>query len=201
MSGPGAARELRVGISSCLVGNAVRYDGGHKRDDLLASLLAPHVTFVPICPEVEVGMGTPRPPIRLVRRGGELRLVEPVLGTDHTAAMRGWAAARLDALEAEEISGFVLKSASPSCGLAEVEVWEGRPGAPPLRSGRGLFAEALLRRFPQLPVEEEGRLHAPALVQRFLARARAYREARGRAGALRTSMGCDPGVARRRARR
>ncbi len=167
----GPARgEIRVGVSSCLLGNPVRWDGGHRRDDFVAGALSRLVTLVPVCPEVELGMGTPRPPIRLVRANGETRLVEPVRNVDHTGAMRAWAERRLAELEREELSGFVLKEGSPSCGLERVEVWSGRPGAPPARDGSGLFAEALRARWPLLPVEEEGRLREPARREAFVER-------------------------------
>jgi len=169
---------IRVGISSCLLGNAVRYDGGHKRDDFAADLLSRFVTFVPVCPEVEVGLGTPRPSIRLVRRGSEVRLVEPRKGTDHTADMRRFAERRVRELEAEELCGFVLKKDSPSCGMERVKVWPERAGVPAARTGTGLFAEALRARFPELPLEEEGRLHDLGLRESFVERVFAYRRLR-----------------------
>ncbi|HET6921915.1 MAG TPA: DUF523 domain-containing protein, partial [Anaeromyxobacteraceae bacterium] len=104
---PGKA-EIRVGVSSCLLGSAVRYDGGHKRDAFVTGPLARLVAFAPVCPEVEVGMGTPREPVRLVRIGGEVRMVGHRTGTDHTGAMRRWAAARVRALEGDDLCGFVL---------------------------------------------------------------------------------------------
>ena len=178
MTTAGEEPRIRVGISSCLLGNAVRYDGGHKRDDFAADLLARFVRFVPVCPEVEVGMGTPRPSIRLVKVGSEVRLLEPREGTDHTAAMRRWSEARLRALEEEELCGFILKKDSPSCGMERVKVWPGRPGVPAARTGTGLFAEALRARWPELPVEEEGRLHDLGLRESFVERVFAYRRLR-----------------------
>jgi len=169
---------LRVGISSCLLGNAVRYDGGHKRDGFAADLLSRFVTFVPVCPEVEVGMGTPRPSIRLVKVGSEVRLLEPKKGADHTAAMRRWAERRLAALEGEDLCGFILKKDSPSCGMERVKVWPDRPGVPAARGGTGLFAEALRARWPELPLEEEGRLNDLPLRESFVERIFAYRRLR-----------------------
>ncbi len=170
-----ASGEIRLGVSSCLLGNHVRHDGGHKRDDFVAGLLSRFATFVPVCPEVEVGMGTPRPSIRLVRIGGEVRLVEPRAGADHTRTMRAWAGRRLAELEREELSGFILKKDSPSCGMERVKVWPERPGHPAARDGVGLFAEALRARWPLLPVEEEGRLRDPALREAFVERVFAHR--------------------------
>jgi uncharacterized protein YbgA (DUF1722 family)/uncharacterized protein YbbK (DUF523 family) len=129
-----------------------------------------------VCPEVEVGMGTPRESIRLVREAGEVHLVAPKSGRDWTAAMREYAARRVAALEAAELCGYVLKKDSPSCGMERVKVH--RPGAMPHKDGRGVFAEALLARFPNLPVEEEGRLCDPHLRDNFVERVFAYRRLR-----------------------
>ncbi len=170
-----AREEIRIGISSCLLGQRVRYDGGHKRDPMATVLLAPFVTFVPVCPEVELGLGTPREPIRLVRRDGRVRLVATRSGRDHTQAMRRFAGARLRELERLDLSGYLLKKGSPSCGMERVLVW-GEGGR--ANTGRGLFALALLERMPLLPVEEEGRLHDDALRENFLERVFAYRRLR-----------------------
>jgi len=168
-----AADEIRVGISACLLGQNVRYDGGHKRDAFLTGALARFVTFVPVCPEVEVGMGVPRPSIRLERAGAELRLRDPKHDVDHAAAMRRWAEARVAALERLDLSGFVLKKDSPSCGMERVKVHSGK--GPGVKDGVGLFAETLLRRMPLLPVEEEGRLNDLALRESFVERVFAHR--------------------------
>ncbi len=169
--------EIRIGISSCLLGNTVRHDGGHKEDELVIHLLGKFATFVPICPEVEVGMGTPRPAIRLARRGGGVRLVEPRSGTDQTDLMRRWAEKRVREIERLDLSGYVLKKDSPSCGMERVKVWPEREG-PPAKTGVGVFAQVLMRRLPLLPVEEEGRLHEPPLRESFVERVFAYRRMR-----------------------
>ena len=169
---------IRIGISACLLGQQVRYDGGHKRDAWIADGLGRLVEFVPVCPEVEAGLGVPRPPIRLVDAGGgAVRLVEPASGRDLTARMRRFAERRVRALADEDLCGFVLKARSPSCGPARVEVRGPRGGRPRL-AGRGLFAEALLRRHPLLPVEEEGGLADPARRAHFLLRVHAFRRVR-----------------------
>ncbi|MFL6235200.1 MAG: YbgA family protein [Thermoanaerobaculia bacterium] len=160
--------KLRIGISACLLGQEVRYNGGHKRDAFLTDTLGPYVEWVAVCPEVEVGMGTPRPPIRLERRGEEIRLVMPSTGEDYTDAMRWWAERRVAALAAMDLDGYVLKKDSPSCGMERVKIYPGA-GAPS-KDGRGLFAEALIARLPDLPVEEEGRLNEPLLRENFIAR-------------------------------
>lgn len=169
-------RPVRIGISSCLLGQAVRFDGGHKRDGFLVDRLGPHVEWVAVCPEVEVGLPTPRPSLRLVQGGGDgsdLRLVTPKTGEDHTVAMTTYARERVEALAACDLSGYVLKRGSPSCGMERVRIY-GEAGMP-ARSGRGLFATALIERFPDLPVEEEGRLSDTGLRTHFLERVFAYR--------------------------
>ncbi|HJR61157.1 MAG TPA: DUF523 and DUF1722 domain-containing protein [Vicinamibacterales bacterium] len=164
---------IRIGISACLLGQEVRFDGGHKQDDFLTKILGPHVEYVPVCPEVEIGLGTPRETLRLVRRGGALRMVTTRTAIDHTDGMNRWAAKRLSALERENLSGYVLKKDSPSCGMERVKTY-GETGMP-VRDGRGLFASVLLDRLPLLPVEEEGRLTDPVLRENFIERVFAYR--------------------------
>ena len=169
---------VRVGVSSCLLGNAVRWDGGHKRDGFLLEALAPYVEWVPVCPEVEAGMGTPREPVKLARVAGELRVLGNESGEDWTRALRAFAARRVRSLEGAELCGYVLKARSPSCGLAGVEVWEAN--GPARRDGRGVFAAALLERFPLLPVEDESRLADASLREDWLERVFAYRRLRAR---------------------
>jgi len=136
-------------------------------------VLGPHVEWVRVCPEVEVGMGTPRETLRLVRQGDRVRMITTKSGVDYTEAMEGWARTRVEALSFEDLAGYVLKKDSPSCGMERVKVYGG--SGMPSRDGRGLFAEALLCRFPNLPVEEEGRLSDPRLRENFIERVFAYR--------------------------
>jgi len=164
--------EIRVGVSTCLLGRHVRYDGGHKEDAFVTGPLARFVAYVPVCPEVELGMGTPRESVRLVRLGDGVRMVGHRSGTDHTDAMRRWAERRVRELEGEDLCGYVLKKDSPSCGMERVKVYAKGPAA---RNGRGLFAEALMGRMPLLPLEEEGRLNDPRLRENFIERVFAYR--------------------------
>jgi uncharacterized protein YbbK (DUF523 family)/uncharacterized protein YbgA (DUF1722 family) len=159
---------VRVGISSCLLGEQVRYDGGHKRDAFLTEELARHVEFVPLCPEVEIGLGVPRPTLRLERRGDDARMVVTESGEDLTGRMRSWAQGAAERIAAAELDGYVLKKGSPSCGMERVKVYD-ENGAP-ARGGRGLFAAALMERLPLLPVEEEGRLRDARLREHFIAR-------------------------------
>jgi len=169
-------RPIRIGISACLLGQQVRYDGGHKRDGFLADTLGRYVEWVPVCPEVEAGMGTPREAVRLVGGPGALRMVGAASGTDHTEAMERYAHRRVEALAAVDLSGYVLKKDSPSCGMERVKVYGGH--GMPSRQGRGLFAGALLARLPDLPVEEEGRLSDPHLRENFIERVFAYHRLR-----------------------
>jgi uncharacterized protein YbgA (DUF1722 family)/uncharacterized protein YbbK (DUF523 family) len=159
-------------VSACLLGHEVRWDAGHKRDPFLTDLLAAHVAWVPVCPEVELGLGVPRETIRLEGDPRAPRLVAPRSGADHTDAMRAWARARVERLACEDLDGYVFKKDSPSCGMERVRVF-GRAGTP-ARRGVGLFARVLMERLPLLPVEEEGRLHDAGLRERFVERVFAY---------------------------
>ena len=171
---------LSIGISSCLLGETVRHDGGHKHDPYLVETLGRLVEWVPVCPEVEVGLGTPREPIRLVRDAGQtdgVRLVSRS-GLRLTSRMRRFARSRLRALAKADLSGYILKKDSPSCGMERVKVWSDDDGRTAERRGRGIFAAELLRQYPNLPVEEEGRLHDPVLRENFFERVFAYRRLR-----------------------
>ena len=168
-----ARARIRIGVSSCLLGRKVRYDGQHKRDDFLTEGLAPFVEWVPVCPEQELGLGVPREPVRLLGSAAAPRLVAERSGKDHTEAMRRLAEARVRELEGLDLSGYVTKKDSPSCGMERVRVHSPR-GGPPRRDGVGAFAAVLLARMPLLPVEEEGRLHDPALRESFVERIFAY---------------------------
>jgi uncharacterized protein YbgA (DUF1722 family)/uncharacterized protein YbbK (DUF523 family) len=169
-------RSVRLGISACLVGDEVRFDGGHKRDSFLTDLLGRFVEFVRVCPEVEAGFGTPREAMHLRRSDGQIRLVTVKTDRDLTVPMEQLIRRRMLSLEAADLSGYVLKKNSPSCGMERVKVYD-QKGAPSA-TGRGLFAEALLRRFPLLPVEEEGRLNDPELRENFIERLFAYHRLR-----------------------
>jgi len=163
---------IRVGISTCLLGENVRYDGGHKHDPFLTETLGRFFEWVPVCPEVEIGLGTPRETLRLAGAPESPKLVAPKSGKDHTETMQHYAAGRVGKLAASGIHGYVLKKDSPSCGMMRVRVY-GESGMA-VRTGRGLFADALMRQLPMLPVEEEGRLHHPALRENFIERVFAH---------------------------
>lgn len=163
-SGP----ELRLGVSSCLLGEEVRFDGGHKHDRFLTGILGSWVKFFPLCPEVEIGLGVPRPTIRLEGTVEAPRLVEPKSGTDLTDTMNDWARSQMAEIASWKLHGYVLKKASPSCGLFRIRVYN--DAGMPQRDGRGLFAARLVEYFPLLPVEEEGRLNDPPLRENFIER-------------------------------
>ena len=162
---------LRIGISSCLLGDEVRFDGGHKRDSFLTGTLAPFVEWVRVCPEVEIGLGIPRETLRLVRAGADTRMVTTRTGIDHTDTMRSYAARRTRQLAGMSLRGYVLKKDSPSCGMERVKVYDGGAAT---RTGVGSYAEILKARFPALPIEEEGRLCDAVLRENFIERVFAY---------------------------
>jgi uncharacterized protein YbgA (DUF1722 family)/uncharacterized protein YbbK (DUF523 family) len=160
------ADKIRLGISACLLGEQVRYDGGHKWDRFLTDTLGKYAEFVPVCPEVECGLGVPREAMRLVGDPQNPRLVTIRSGLDHTERMLGWARTRVVELEKEGLCGFIFKSGSPSSGMERVKVYG--PSGTPAKTGVGLFARAFMEHFPLLPVEDEGRLHDPVLRENFI---------------------------------
>lgn len=164
---------IRIGVSACLLGRAVRWDGGHKRDRFVADQLGAFVEFVEVCPELESGLPVPRPTLRLCGDPADPRLVFVESGREHGAALLESARAKLRELAALDLCGFVLKSESPSCGMERVRVYDERGMA--TRKGVGLFARELMRRLPLLPVEEEGRLNDAKLRETFVERVFAYR--------------------------
>lgn len=160
--------KIKLGLSSCLLGEKVRFDGGHQREPFLADTWGRWVEWTPVCPEAECGLGVPREPMRLAGAPEDPRLLTVRTRQDRTQALLSWARARVRKLEEDNLWGFVLKSNSPSCGLAKVKVFVA-PGRPVPR-GVGLFARVFREHFPLLPVEEEVRLHDPAVRENFLTR-------------------------------
>jgi uncharacterized protein YbgA (DUF1722 family)/uncharacterized protein YbbK (DUF523 family) len=163
---------IRLGVSTCLLGEEVRYDGGHKLDRFLVNTLGRFVEWVPVCPEVEMGLPTPRESMRLVGDPEAPRLIAPRSGTDYTDQMKAWARGRLDDLAAVNLHGFVFKKDSPSSGLFRVRVYNEHGMAQ--RVGTGIFPQELMNRFPLLPLEEEGRLNDMPLRENFIERIFAY---------------------------
>ncbi len=164
---------LRLGISRCLLGDEVRFDGGHKRDSFLTEVFGRYVEWVPVCPEVEAGLGTPREAMRLVGDPQNPRLVTIKSGTDHTRALETMATNRIEQLMELDLSGYVFKKGSPSCGIERVRIYNEK--GMPNRNGVGLFARAFIEQFPLIPVEEEGRLCEPTLRENFIERVFCYR--------------------------
>lgn len=163
----------RIGVSGCLLGQAVRFNGGHAKSAFIVGKVADLAELVPVCPEVEVGMGTPRETVRLIRAADDaVRMIAPKSGQDWTDRMRKLARSRAEALSGENLSGFILKKDSPSCGMERVKVYDAN--SVPSKSGVGLFAEELRKAMPLLPMEEEGRLNDPRLRECFFVRVFAY---------------------------
>jgi uncharacterized protein YbgA (DUF1722 family)/uncharacterized protein YbbK (DUF523 family) len=157
---------IRLGISTCLLGEPVRYDGGHKLDRFLANTLGQYVEYVPVCPEVECGLGIPRESMHLEGNPENPRLITSRTRRDLTGQMLEWAERRVLELEKENLCGFIFKSNSPSSGMERVKVFD--KNGMPKKIGVGLFASAFMKHFPLLPVEEEGRLHDPKLRETFI---------------------------------
>jgi uncharacterized protein YbgA (DUF1722 family)/uncharacterized protein YbbK (DUF523 family) len=163
---------LRVGISSCLIGNAVRFDAGHKHNAYITQTLGDYFEFLPFCPELAIGLGVPRPPIRLVSVDGEVRVRgvrDPA--QDVTAALV--ANARDVAGQLETVSGYIFKKGSPSCGMERVKVYHAESGHP-VETASGMYAGTLMQALPELPVEEEGRLMDARLRENFVERVFIY---------------------------
>jgi uncharacterized protein YbbK (DUF523 family) len=167
---------LRIAISACLFGERVRYDGGHRRDDALLDAWRGIVEWVPVCPEAECGMGTPREPVRLVRTGSRIRMLGVDSRNEVTQQMESFARGRIDALVEAGICAYVLKARSPSCGVGSTPLFDAEGNTE--RTGSGLFAAALVARLPDLPVAEEEGLADPHQREAFLERARAFERAR-----------------------
>jgi len=164
--GKGMTEQIRLGVSQCLLGENVRYDGGHTLDHFIRDTLGAYVDFVPVCPEVECGLGVPREAMRLEGDVESPRLVTIRTRQDLTERMHRWAGHRVRELEKEDLCGFIFKSKSPSSGMERVKVYNEK-GMPVMR-GVGLFARAFKTHFPLLPVEDEGRLHDPLLRENFI---------------------------------
>ena len=157
---------IKIGISRCLMGDQVRYNGGHSHDRYLTDTLGQYVTYVPVCPEVECGMSIPRDAMRLVGDENAPRLITIKTGKDNTDQMLTWAKARCKELEKENLCGFIFKKNSPSSGLFRVKVYT--EAGMPSKRGVGLFARTFTETFPLIPAEEDGRLNDPKLREMFI---------------------------------
>jgi len=160
--------KIKLGISACLLGEPVRFDGGHKLDRFLTDTLGQYVEYVSVCPEVECGFGVPRETLRLVGDPKNPRLMTTRSNQDYTERMIRWAQKRVEELEKEDLCGYIFKGGSPSSGMERVKVYD--QNGVPAKVGVGLFARAFMEHFPLLPVEEEGRLNDPKLRENFIER-------------------------------
>jgi uncharacterized protein YbgA (DUF1722 family)/uncharacterized protein YbbK (DUF523 family) len=168
--------EIRVGISGCILGDEVRFDGGHKLDRFIRDTFGAYVKFVRVCPEVGIKLGIPRETLRLVQEKGSSeppRLYAPKSGTDRTEAMLQYSHRQVDKLEKHDLCGFIVQKGSPTCGMERVRVYP-PAGGQPVKNGRGLFTRTLMERLPNLPVEEDGRLNDARLRENFVERIFAY---------------------------
>ena len=160
--------KFRIGISSCLLGNEVRWNSGHKLDRYITNTLGKFVEYVPVCPEVEAGFGVPRESFRLVGDAEKPRLITFKSKTDHTDRMVAWARKRVAELENEDLCGFIFKSDSPSSGMIRVKVYSEK--GMPQKKGVGIFAREFMDHFPLIPAEDDGRLHDPLIRENFILR-------------------------------
>ncbi|MCX8030909.1 MAG: DUF523 and DUF1722 domain-containing protein [Thermodesulfovibrionales bacterium] len=165
--------QIKVGISSCLLGEKVRYDGGHKLDKYLKETLGKYVKWITVCPEVEMGLPVPREAMRLTGNSNNPRLVTVKTHIDYTDNMITWAKKRLKELEKEEICGFIFKSDSPSSGMRKVKVYS--ESGIPYKNGVGIFAKLFMEHFPLIPVEDDGRMNDPSLRENFIERIFVYK--------------------------
>ncbi len=163
-----AGSKIKIGISSCLLGENVRYDGGNKLDRYLMDTFGHIVEWVPFCPEVEAGLCVPREPMQLVSEARKTRLITIETKQDRTDVLARWTERKLKQLEQEGIRGFVFKARSPSCGVHDAPISSATGEI--IGAGAGLFAEAAAGRFSSLPVEDEERLRDPGIREKFLAR-------------------------------
>ena len=160
--------KIKIGISSCLLGNNVRYDGGHQHDRYITDTLGLYVEWISVCPEVECGLGIPREAMRLVGDPESPRLVTIHTNVDHTDGMRTWAKKRLTDLEQKGLCGFIFKSKSPSSGMTGVTVHT--PSGMPGGESPGIFADAFMKYFPDIPVIDDTQLHDPRSRENFIER-------------------------------
>lgn len=167
--------EIKIGVSSCLLGQSVRHNGGHTRSAFVTEMLGKYVSFVPKCPEMDIGLGVPREAIRLsrTRKDAAVQLIGTKSGDNHTAAMTRYAEETAAWLKDQDLCGYIFKKDSPSCGLFRVKIYDFNNRAE--RNGIGMFAKHVVEALPGLPMEEEGRLHDALLRENFVARIFAYR--------------------------
>lgn len=164
---------LKIGISACLIGKKVRYDGSHKHDHYLTDTLGRFIQWIPVCPEVEAGLPIPRKPMHLEGDLESPRIVLNKTREDITGTINKWIALKIKELKKDDLSGFIFKSSSPSCGIREIKVYD--PQVKKTRMGKGIFALAFIKEFPNIPVEDEKALYNPHKRENFLERVVGYK--------------------------
>ena len=162
------AEKIKIGISSCLLGEKVRYDGNHSRDRFVTDTLGRYFEWIPVCPEIEFGLPVPREPMHLFGTPDSPRLLTIKTGIDYTEKMLKWVETKLKKLEKENLCGFIFKSRSPSSGIGGVKVY--MPSGMVTKTGKGLFGGAFMKHFPLIPVQDDGRLHNPGFRENFIER-------------------------------
>lgn len=168
----GTIKKIRIGISACLIGKKVRYDGGDKEDHFIENKLGKSVILVPICPEVEAGLSVPREPMQLEEEPNSPRLMTVETRIDKTEVIKKWIRYKIKELSKSDICGFIFKSGSPSCGIRDVRIYNLKTGG--VKTGRGLFADAFIKTFPHIPVEDEKGLQEHHMIERFLLKISSY---------------------------
>jgi len=169
---PPRGHKPRLGISQCLLGEPVRYDGGHKLDPFLTNVLTPFVEWIPVCPEVEAGLGTPREAMCLMGNSDSPRLVTIHTKVDHTRLLQQYSRRRIRKLLASDLDGYIFKNNSPTCGIHRINVYNEKGQA--ARQGTGLFSYRVQQALPLLPIEEEGRLTNDTIRENFFERIFCY---------------------------
>jgi len=162
------AEKIKIGISSCLLGEKVRYDGNHQLDRFITDTLGQYFEFIPVCPEIECGLPVPREPMHLFGSTQSPRLITIKTGVDYTERMLTWVERKLKKLENENLCGFIFKSRSPSSSIRNVKVY--KLSGTVTKTGKGLFGGAFMEHFPLIPVEDDGRLHNPRFRENFIER-------------------------------
>ncbi|MDR4506759.1 MAG: DUF523 and DUF1722 domain-containing protein [Candidatus Brocadiaceae bacterium] len=166
-------KKIKLGISSCLLGEKVRYGGGHKRDRFITNTLGQYFDWVPVCPEMACGLPVPREPMRLVRKPESPHLVTIKTGIDYTDKMEHWTKKELETLEKEPLCGFIFKAKSPSSGIGGIKVY--LPSGEVTKTGSDIFGGAFMKHFPLIPVIDDGRLHNPVFRENFIERVFVFR--------------------------
>jgi uncharacterized protein YbgA (DUF1722 family)/uncharacterized protein YbbK (DUF523 family) len=161
--------KIRIGVSSCLIGEKVRWNGDHKQDRYVREILYRYFEYIPVCPEVEVGMGVPRETVALYGDPEKPSMISKKTQTDWTKPMEKYIKSRINTLSADDLCGYIFKSKSPSCGMGRVPLYS-EFGSHKVKHGPGMFANAFINSFPLVPTEEEGRLNDPRIRENFIVR-------------------------------